>query len=375
MEPRYTLITDTAALVRCLDELRGIPVMAIDTEASSFHRYHEQICLIQLSDRERNYLLDPKTIEDMSPLGATLADPNVEWVIHDADFDLRMLKKMWGFHVANVFDTMVTAELLNEPELGLAALLRKYFDITLNKKFQKADWGKRPLPPDMLAYAAMDTAYLIRLRDELDRDLRAKGRRGWAEEEFKALVRIPFETPENTEPAYLRIKGAKALKPRQLAVLRELHAWRDPLAERLDRAPFMVLGNDTLIDLSKDPPSDLSDLARRKGLGESTLARNGEAILAAVQRGLDVPKEQWPRLPRPKRWERDDDYEERLKRLKNTRDRLSTEHGLRPGITAPNHVLADIARLLPGDREALGAIPGMRRWQVQEFGEDLLKAL
>lgn len=375
MTPPYQLITDNAGLRQCMAELVSSKVLALDTEASSFHRYHERICLIQLSDRERTFLVDPVTVTDMSPLGEALADPSIEWVIHDADYDLRMLKKMWGYHVTTVFDTMVSAELLNEPELGLAGLLRKYFGLTLDKKFQKADWGKRPLPADMLAYAAMDTTHLIALRDILAADLERTGRMHWADEEFKAFVHIPFETPENEEPPFMRMKGAKTLKPRQLAVLRELFAWRDPIAAKIDRAPFMVLGNDVLIDLSKEPPADVAQLAQRKGVGASTVGRNGHTIMTAIQRGLDTPKDQWPRVPRPKRWDRDDDFEDRLKRLKVERDRMTEQNGLRPGIVWANHQLNDIARIRPKDLAELMAIPGVRRWQAEEFGKPLLDVL
>lgn len=371
----YTLITEAAPLKKLIASLQDEPVLAIDTEASSFHRYKERICLIQLSTRERTWLIDPVTISDMAPLGAALADKRFEWVIHDADYDLRMLKRMWGFRVARVFDTMVAAELLNEQELGLAANLRKHFDLVLDKKFQKADWSKRPLPEPMLAYAAMDTAYLIRLRDIQARALEERGRSGWAKEEFELLVHIPFEGPEKEEPGFLRIKGAKALKPRQLAVLRELHAWREGVAEKLDRAPFMVLGNDVMIDLAREAPTQVEQLNGRKGIGETTLKRNGAAIISAIARGLALSKEQWPRLERPKRWDRDEDYEDRLKRLKKERDRLAVERDVRQGFVAPNHVLAEVARTMPGDLKALAAVSGMRHWQVKEFGEQLLGSL
>lgn len=373
--PPYTLIHSDADLAALMKRLWSEPVLALDTEASSFHRYHERLCLLQLSSRDTTWLIDPLTITDMMPLGAALADPAIEWVIHDADYDLRMLKKMWGFRATRVFDTMVSAEVLNEPELGLAASLKKHFGLQLDKKFQKADWSKRPLSPEMLAYAAMDTAHLIALRDILKAELEQKGRWSWAEEEFELLVNVPFEAVENGEPGFLRLKGAKALKPRQLAVLRELFAWRDALAAKIDRAPFMVLGNDVMIELSKDPPADVQALAGRKGVGEAMLTRHGATIIQRIERALDLPKEEWPRLPRAKRWERDDDFEDRLKRLKQERDRLMRERDLRPGIICSNHLLSDIARLLPGDLKALGAIEGMRRYQVQEFGDQLLKAL
>lgn len=370
----FELVTTGPELVGLMKSLRSEPILALDTEASSFHRYREQVCLIQLSTRERTWLVDPLTIHQMDPLGEALADDAIEWVIHDADYDLRMLKKMWGFRVTRVFDTLVAAELLNEPELGLAANLKKHFGVELDKKYQKADWSKRPLSAPMLAYAAKDTAHLIALRDLMKAELQQKGRLGWAEEEFAALVHIPFE-PVEEEPGFVRIKGAKALKPRQLAVLRELHAWREGVAERMDRAPFMVLGNDVMIELSKDPPADKAGLASRKGVGEKTLERHGDTIMRAIARGLALPKEEWPRLAKPLRWERDDDYEARLKRVKAARDTIAQERDLRQGIVCPNHVLATIARTLPGDSAALAGIPGLRPWQVREFGEALLNAL
>ncbi|MBK8613306.1 MAG: ribonuclease D [Flavobacteriales bacterium] len=375
MASAYTLITRHEDLSALMERLSKEPIVALDTEASSFHRYTERICLIQLSTRDTTWLVDPLALPDLEPLGKALAGAGTEWVIHDADYDLRMLKRAGGHRVLRVFDTMVAAELLNEPELGLAANLNKHFGVTLDKRFQKADWSKRPLPEDMLAYAAMDTTYLIGLRDILKKKLEDMGRWSWAEEEFAHLVGIPYADTGAEEPGFLRIKGAKVLKPRQLAVLRELHAWRDSLAERLDRAPFMVLGNDTLIDLSKDPPADMAELGKRKGVGENALQRNGAAIMKAIQHGLALPKEEWPRLERPKRYERDDDYEERLKRLKIVREELMVEHELRPGIVCPNYVLADIARLLPKSMDELTALPGLRNWQVKEFGARLLSVL
>jgi ribonuclease D len=264
---------------------------------------------------------------------------------------------------------------VNEPEIGLASLLGKYQGLQIDKKFQKADWSKRPLPKDMLDYAAGDTSHLIALRDILKDQLNTKQRWAWAEEEFALLTDAPFNLPTNVEDPFLRMKGAKTLKPAQLAILREVFAWRDAVAESQDRAAFMILGNDILLSLATDPPASLKDLAPRKGVNERVLERYGRKILAAVKAGQAVPKDQWPRLEKPKRWYRDDDYEDRLKRLKVARDVLMEQFDLRPGIVAANQLLAEIARRLPGDRDALLAIPGLRRYQVEHFGDHLLKAL
>lgn len=371
----FELITTPQALAVFLERVAREEVIALDTEASSFHRFKESVCLIQISTRDKTFLIDPLAIADLAPVGKLLAQPSMEVVIHDADYDLRILAKHHGIRVENVFDTLVAAELLNEPEIGLAALLGKYQGIQVDKKFQKADWSKRPLPQPMLDYAAGDTSHLILIRDILKEKLKEKGRWAWAEEEFALLTDAPFNAVVNDEPAFLRMKGAKLLKAAQLAILREVHAWRDSVAEQQDRAPFMILGNDILLSLATDPPETVGDIAARRGVNERLLEKHGRRILAAVKKGQDMPKEQWPRLERPKRWDRDNDYEERLKRLKVARDVLMQQYDLRPGIVAANQMLADIARTLPGDKASLAALPGIRRYQVEHFGEALLKVL
>ncbi len=371
----HLLITQDHVLEEELSRFSNEKIVALDTEASSFHRYRERVCLVQLSDRSSTLLIDSIALKDLSPLRTLLADPGMEVVIHDADYDLRILAKHHDIRVENVFDTLVAAELLNEPEIGLAALLGKYIGVQVDKKFQKADWSRRPLPKPMLEYAAGDTAYLIELRDILAQKLKEKDRWEWAEEEFSLLTDAPFNLPANDEPGYLRMKGAKLLKPHQLAILREVHAWRDSVAEQMDRAPFMVLGNDVLLSLATDPPKDIASLAQRKGMPERVMERYGRRIMAAVEKGMEMPKDQWPRLERPRRWEKDPDHEDRLKRLKQVRDRLTREHELRPGIVAANQLLQEIARVRPGDLEALAELTGIRRYQVRLFGEELLKAI
>lgn len=369
------LLTKPEDLAELIDRIKGEPAIALDTEATGFHRYHERICLIQLSTRDRTWLVDPFVIGDLSPIGGFMADPARELVIHDADYDLRMFKRNYGFRAARVFDTFVAAELLNEPQLSLAGMLEKYFGEKLDKKFQKADWSMRPLPRPMLDYAAKDTAHLLELRGKLLQKLTERGRMEWAKEEFALLVSIPFEAEENNEPGFLKIKGAKLLKPHQLAVLRELHAWREQLAERLDRAPFMMLNNEVMIALAVDPPADPNALATRKGIGERTLAQNGRRIMEAIERGRSLPKDQWPRLERPKRHLRDPDFDARMDRLRAARGTLMKEHDLPPGVVCANQYLMEIARRLPRTPDDLRTIPGIRRYQAEVFGQVLINSL
>ncbi len=372
----------TPRLVATPDDLAGLvrawrrePVLAIDTEAASFHRYHNRIYLIQVSTREETAIVDPLGVGSLDEFGRLLADPKVEVVFHDADYDLRLFDHQYGLQVRGLFDTRVAAEFLNEPGLSLAALLQKNFGVTVDKRFQRADWSRRPLSEEMLAYAAADTSHLVALRDRLAERLEAAGRMAWAREEFALLEQVRWSPDEDREPGWLRIKGAKALTRRQLAILRELHGWRAALADQLDRAEFRILGNEALLAMAREAPQTPEALEAIKGLGKETAARRGKALLAAVRRGLKLPEKDLPRLERPPRRPREPEYEARLARLKDARGRIAARLDLEPGLVCPNSMLEQVARAEPADLGALAAVPGMRRWQVEAFGPEVVAAL
>jgi len=374
-DPRVRLIKTQVELERLFQRFKGEPLLAVDTEAASFHRFHDRIYLLQLSSRHETAVVDPLAVTSLAPLAAALADPDVEIVFHDADYDLRLLHLEYGFGITNLFDTRIAAQLLNEPGVGLAALLEKYLDVKLDKRYQRADWSARPLSPEMLEYAAADTHHLPVLRDLLREQLRERGRLDWAEEEFALVTGVRWSPAEADEPAYLRLKGAKALPGRALAVLRELFEWRDQLARRTDKAPFRILNNEPMLAMAKAPPADLSGLKSVRGIGGEQAERRGREILAAVHRGLAVPEADLPRLERPPRRPSDLAYEARLERLKAARNLLAAQYELAPGVLCPNGTLEAIARINPASVEELGGVPELRRWQVREIGGALLAAL
>jgi ribonuclease D len=355
--------------------LRRESVLAVDTEAASFHRHLNRIYLIQVSTRTETAIVDPLAVSQLGELGALLADPAIEVVFHDADYDLRLFDREYGFRVRSLFDTRIAAELLNEPGLSLAALLHRYLGVQVDKRLQRADWSKRPLSAEMLAYAGGDTQHLVALRDLLAERLEAAGRTGWAKEEFALLEGVRWTPEADREPAFLRIKGAKALTPRRLAILREVHGWRASVAARLDRAEFRILGNDALLAIASAAPDTIEALAAIKGVGRETLQRRGKAILAAVRRGLRTPDKALPHLERPPRRTREPEVEARVSRLKAARTRIASRLGLAPGVVCPNSLLEMIAREHPRDLPTLAGIDGMRRWQVEAFGEELLESL
>lgn len=358
-----------------LPELAAGGQLAVDTEAASFHRYSDRVYLLQLSSRERTLVVDPLAVTDLGRFGAVLADPEIEIVFHDADYDLRLLEREFGIRATKLFDTRVAAQLLDEPGIGLAALLEKYQGVTLDKRFQRADWSRRPLSEEMLRYAATDTKHLLMLRDVLAERLEEAGRTAWAAEEFALLEDVRWGPAEDEEPAWLRLKGAKALKPRELAVLRELHAWRDEQAKRLDRASFRVLNNEPMLAMARAMPADLEALKTIPGIGSETLSRRGPQLLAAIERGRAIPDSRLPRLERPPRRAPDPILEARVERLKALRNRLATKLGLQPGVLCPNGTLEAIARANPQTLEELAAVPELRHWQRREIGRELLAAV
>ncbi|NJD10399.1 MAG: ribonuclease D, partial [Gemmatimonadetes bacterium] len=287
-------VKDAAGLRRMAAELKDAPLIAVDTEAAGYHRYHDRICLVQLSDRSRNYLIDTLAVTGLDGVGPLLQDPAVETVFHDADYDLRLLARDFGGRVRNLVDTMLAAQLLGVPAFGLGALVEKYLGVTMDKKHQRADWAQRPLPPDLLEYAVDDTRYLPNLRDRLHAELARRGRWHWAEEEFRLREAATRESPAADGDAYLKLKNTRDLTPRQLAALRALHAWREGLARKRDIAPFRVAGNDVLVAIARALPQDRTALADTPDVPASIADRYPAEFLGAVAEALSLPADQLP---------------------------------------------------------------------------------
>ena len=374
IDTNVLFIEEQGAFDTLLPELAASGQLAVDTEAASFHRYSDRVYLLQVSSRDRTLVVDPLAVTDLGRFGAVLADPAVEIVFHDADYDLRLLEREFGIRATHLFDTRVAAQLLDEPGIGLAALLEKYQGVTLDKRFQRADWSRRPLSPDMLRYAATDTMHLLSLRDLLAERLALGGRSAWAAEEFALLEDVRWGPAEDEEPAWLRLKGAKALRPRELAVLRELFTWRDEQARRMDRAAFRILNNEPMLAMARTMPADLEALKGIPGIGGETIARRGTQLLAAIERGRALPEGRLPRVERPPRRAPDPVLEARIERLKAARNALAPQLGLQPGVLCPNGTLEAIARANPRTLEELGAVPELRNWQRTVIGRELLAA-
>ena len=373
--PPDHFITDPAAFEALLRRWADEPVVGIDTEAASFHRYRDRVYLLQLSTRDETAVVDPIGTGGITALASWFTSGATEFVFHDADYDLRLMHREAGLKLTRLFDTRVAAQFLNLPGIGLGAILQTRFGVATDKKHQRADWSARPLSPDMIAYAATDTRFLPTLRDTFRAELAERGRLAWVEEECELLTRVEWPAAEPPEQAFLRMKGARDLDRRQLAVLRELFVWRERTGARLDRALFRILGNEALLALARLQPKTEAELAKIPGVGQENATRRGAELLAAIRAGLAVPDRDLPGFERRPRFKPDPELDARVDRLKAWRVGAAARYDLPPGLLAPNGLLEGVARAAPKTIAELAAVPGIRRWQVAEFGEELLAAL
>jgi ribonuclease D len=365
-------------------ELLSAKVVAIDTEADSFYHYFDKTCLVQIATRQQAYLVDPLALggpAELAPLGPVLASPDIRKIFHAAEYDIYVLKRDCRFTFTNLFDTMVSAQLLGYPSVGLAALAERHFGVSLPKDEQRSDWSARPLRDSQLAYAAADVTYLIPLAEKLERELKKAKRMGWALEEFGALTQRKWPEREFDKLGYLRIKGAKSLDPVSLSVLRELYLERDKRAREIDRPPFKVLSNRALLEIAQQQPTSEKRLGQIKGVTDLIIRRFGREILGAVTRGM---KRKHGPIPKRvgkvngggnSRRRMDRGTEKRFGILKRWRARRAKELSLDPGVLCPNSALEAIAWRSPGDASELTGLPEVKGWFAQSFGEEVTEAL
>jgi ribonuclease D len=373
-KPSAIYLDTDAAVTEWLAGASKTKRLALDTEGASFHRFIDRIYLLQLSTDTQHAVIDPLPITSPALLGAMIEDPAIEIVFHDADYDLRLLHQDYGWNVRTIFDTRVAAQLLGMKAFGLAALLEQYFEVKLDKKHQRADWSMRPLTADMLDYAAQDTIHLLGLRDLLHAELVKKGRLAWAQEEFERLEKVRWASDDSAN-GFLKVKGARDLTRRELAVFRELVQWRDTAALKLDRATFRVVSNDVLLEAAKSHPASKEALGQLKGMPRGILERNAQEIIAAIDRGLAVPEADLPKFAKAPRWDRDPEFDFKVGALKGVRDAAATRLELDPGVLCSRERMETVARLMPGSPDELTQIPEFRRWQIGELGEGFVKAL
>lgn len=364
-------IDTQAALPALAAALSREPRLALDSEADSFHHYEEQTCLLQIATPKRTFLLDLIRLDHVDPLLPIFADPAIEKILHGGDYDVRILGRDYGIKFANLFDTMIAAQLIGLEAFGLGALVQRHFTVTLDKRFQKADWTRRPLSPEMLQYAAEDTAYLLPLCDTLTQALDTQGRLSWLREECDRLVTL--EAGERPAVSCFAVKGAGRLTPQQLAVLQALLEVRDTLARAEDRAPFRILSPDALLEVAQQQPAELQTLSAIKGMPRRLLEADGQRLLDAIRLALSLPPAEWPSRPRSPYTPLTPAQEARFQQLKAVRQRHAEQLKLSPGLLCSNAVMEGLVRLAPATDDAVAQ--RLTSWRFSIMGKDFVGIL
>lgn len=371
MLPRPRIIRRTSELRRLVNELKQESLLAVDTESNSLYAYYEQVCLVQLSTRQQDYIIDPLAMEDMSPLGDLLADPQIEVVFHAAEYDVITLKRDFEFTFANLFDTMLAARICGWEKIGLGNILAEQFGVSAQKKYQRADWSRRPLPPEQMQYAQMDTHYLPELRDRLRDELQAMGRWDEARETFAALPNLPPAQHTFDPDGFWRIHATRTLSRNQMAIVRELYLARDRLARQWDWPVFKVFGDKTLVEIAREAPRRLDDLYAIQGVSARVVQRDGNAILEAVERGRTAPPPRRPTRSRPPSPE----IQARYDALQSWRKERAAQRGVESDIIVPRDTLWVLARRAPQRIEDLDDVPGLGPWRREQYGAELIAVL
>ena len=361
-----------------LAHLEGEPALAVDTESNSLYVYQERVCLIQISVPGVDYLVDPFALHDLSGLAPFLANPQVLKVLHGAEYDLSVLHRDFGFTLANLFDTMWASRILGWPAHGLGDLLQQQFGVSLNKKYQRANWGLRPLPPAQLDYARLDTHYLLPLQEIQARELAAAGRWPQARHRFEHLIEIRWEFKGFDPEGFWRLPGMRDLDDTGRGVLRQLYLYREERARLENRPPFRVISNRALLSLAEQRPQNRRELPRVKGISEGMVRRYGQGLLSAIQRGKEHPLS-WSDRPRGgnNHSSRPNGRpapaaQARFEALRQWRNAKAQERGVEPDIVLNNQALWAIALLNPHSRQELSGNGLLARWQVEEYGDELL---
>jgi len=370
----YRMIDTRADLETFVHDLSPAKRIAVDLEADSMHHYKEKVCVIQIADNTHCMVIDSLRIGDLSLLKPVFSNPKIQKIFHGSDYDVRSLYRDFQISISNLFDTELACRFLGFRESGLESVLHRRFKVQLDKKFQRRDWSVRPLPEEMIKYAAADVYYLIPLAKMLQKELNEKKRCTWVDEECIHLTRVR-PSSSNTGPYYLKFKGAGRLSPRSLAVLDSLLELRDKIAAKKDRPHYKIFGNESLKRIAAMECPDLKQLADADILSRKQIGMYGEDIRAAVEKALSLPENRLPAYPHKPSALVPATVRKRIKTLRRWRDQKADEMDLDPSILLTRAQIAAVAQINPQNRQAMAQIPEVKNWQRKAFGGEIVHLL
>ena len=369
------LITAKEHLEEVCVELAKCDRLAFDTESNGFYAHKEKVCLIQISSPTEDFIVDPIAFKDISALGPLFADPKIEKLFHAGEYDVLCLKRDYGFTFSNLYDTMIAARMLGTKELGLAAAIERHFGIVISKKLQRADWGKRPLTPEMIRYAQGDTHFLMRLADIQKKMLLEKDRMEDALESFCDLAALEPNIRTFDTEGFWKLVGRDDIGGQAMAVLKEIWLYRENQAQSRDRAPFRVMPEDLMVSIAKAQPETREALAVVRGMSPYILERFGGGLLAAVERGRAAePLTRPPSTAAPERKRLSDVEWRTFEALRAWRKSRSEKDGVEPVVIMTTENLRQLAIHACRDHggDPLSPLSDLKR---NRYGADIIKVV
>jgi ribonuclease D len=372
--PSHLTIDSISRLEKFAGRLNKQKIIGVDLEADSMYHFREKVCMIQIATQHTTAVIDPLRIKNLSVLKPVFKNADIQKVFHGADYDVRSLYRDFRISINNLFDTELACRFLGYSASGLEAVLKKRFEVRLNKKYQRKDWSKRPLPEEMIAYAAEDVKYLVPLARSLQEKLKQKGRLSWVEEECIYLSRVRA-TNTDSSPLFPAFKGAGKLGPRGLAVLEELLQLRKKYAQQQDRPLFRIIGNKSLLALAEMRPQSLKKLQKTEVLGTKQIERYGKEVIAAINKALQIPTKNLPKYPRKTAPHVPAIVAKRVKELRAWRDNLANQLEIDPAIICTKALISAIALQRPLTANSLLKMKELKNWQATDFGNDIIQIL
>ena len=363
-------INTPESLLQTSEKISRYPSISVDTESNSLYVYHEKVCLLQISTVDDDFLIDTLALRDLSPLAGIFSNPAQEKVFHASEYDVICLKRDFSFQFANIFDTMIAARILGIEAVGLGSLLNSYLGITLDKKFQKANWGIRPLSQAMLNYASQDSHSLYPLRVILENELRQRNLWELALEDFKLACEVQAHAPNQNQNNCWKVAGATGIDPQQAAVLQALCAFREEQAIKHNLPPFKILSNEVLVRVSQLQPKTVDELKEIHGFSNPLVERFGASILAIVANSKNAEP-----ICRPRRTRPDEKYLIRLDALREWRKLKGKELKVESDVILPREMMELISAKNPLSEKDLHVLMATVPWRHQHFGKEILSLL
>jgi ribonuclease D len=356
-----------ADLREMVARMRKSPLVAVDTEFMRERTYFARLCLVQLATEDLTALVDPLAIDDLTPLCELLTDASVVKVLHAGSQDLEIFYRVCGHAAFPVFDTQVAATLAGFPQqVGYGALVNEMLDMKLDKGDTYTDWAKRPLSKTQVEYARNDVKYLPEIHRLLTERLEREGRMGWLEADFSRMA-DPATYTIVPEEQWRRVKRVSSLNRRQLAVAREVAAWRENEAMRRDIPKRWVLGDESIVEIARRTPRNADELLAIRGVNDKLGKSAAASLVKAVEVGVSVPDGELPTLAKRRRPPGDVDAAVDL--MVAVVRKRAREHGVAMPLLACRD---DLERLAAGDREGHPLLEG---WRAGMIGNELVDLL